>query len=477
MKTQKIAGSIFAAILGGIIALFIYSTFIDKKDNFILSEQPKPVRFTNLPDNFNAEHFDFTFAAENTVHAVVHVMTQSIVEQVYRNPLYEFFYGDKLKDYQPVVGFGSGVIISNDGYIVTNNHVIDNSKEIFITLNDNRKYEAKLIGADPSTDLAVLKIDEKDLPFITYGNSDDIKVGEWVLAVGNPYNLTSTVTAGIVSAKGRNLGIVQDQYRIESFIQTDAALNRGNSGGALVNIKGELIGVNTAIISPSGGYAGNSFAIPVTIVKKVVADIVEFGEVQRALLGVIISDVDAEKAKELKLDKVVGVHIDDLRKGGAAEDAGIHVGDIIIKVNDLEIKNVAELQENISKFRPNDVVNVTVIRNNKRKQFEVTLRNMYGDTKLVDSNERFILLGATFKNLEPSDKSELRIKNGVKIDKIGSGKFKDAGIKEGFIITKINNRPVYDMAELKMLIESSDGGIYIEGVYPNGVTAYYAFGM
>ncbi|MBN1181989.1 MAG: trypsin-like peptidase domain-containing protein [Bacteroidales bacterium] len=477
MRAKKILTPVLSAFLGGILALLIYSQFISTNNKVYISEQANPVRYANLPASFTTDVFDFTLAAENTVHGVVHVMTQSVIENAYRNPLYEFFYGDNYSEKQPVLGFGSGVIISNDGYIVTNNHVIANSDKILVTLNDNRKYEAKLVGTDPSTDLAVLKIDEKDLPFIPYGDSENIKIGQWVLAVGNPYNLTSSVTAGIISAKGRNLGIVEDQYRIESFIQTDAALNKGNSGGALVNTNGELIGINTAIISPSGGYSGNSFAIPVSIVKKVVADIIEYGEVQRAVLGVIITDVDADIAKGLKLDNVSGVHVDDLRKGGAAADAGIVKEDVIVAINNVEIKNVAELQEQISKYRPNDQISVTVIRDSKRKQFNVTLRNMYGDTNLVDSSQGVLVLGAKLEEATSGERVKLKIKNGVKIIDLDNGKFKDAGIKEGFIILRINNEVVNKPADVKTLLENTQGGVYIEGIYPNGVVAYYAFGM
>ena len=477
MKVKKILTPVLSAFLGGLIAMFSYSLIEKNSQKVVIADQDKPVQYANLPANFSTDVFDFTLAAENTVHGVVHVMTQSVIENAYRNPLYEFFYGDTYTEKQPVLGFGSGVIISNDGYIVTNNHVIANSDKIFVTLNDNRKYEAKLIGTDPSTDLAVIKIDETNLPFIPYGDSEEIKIGQWVLAVGNPYNLTSSVTAGIISAKGRNLGIVEDQYRIESFIQTDAALNKGNSGGALVNTNGELIGINTAIISPSGGYSGNSFAIPVTIVKKVVADIIEYGEVQRAVLGVIITDIDAEIAKKLKLDAVSGVHVDELRKDGAAADAGILKEDVIIAINNLDVKNVAELQEQISKFRPNDQVTVTVIRDNKKKQFSVTLRNMYGDTKLIDSSKGVLVLGAKLEEATSNERVKLKIKNGVKITDLENGKFKDAGIKEGFIILRINNQVVNNPTEVKALLEGAEGGIYIEGIYSNGVVAYYAFGM
>jgi Do/DeqQ family serine protease len=401
----------------------------------------------------------------------------SLSRETYRNPIYEFFYGDRYREPEPVLGFGSGVIISDDGYIVTNNHVVENSEKISITLNDKREFDAKLIGFDPSTDLALLKINANDLPHIEYGNSDNLKIGEWVLAVGNPFNITSTVTAGIVSAKGKNLGIIQDNYRIESFIQTDAAVNRGNSGGALVNIRGELVGINTAIVSPSGGYAGISFAIPVSIVQKVISDLIEFGAVQRAFLGVTISEVTSNLVKEKGLDKIEGVYVTDVRAGGAAKTTGIAAGDIILKINDVDVSSPAELTEQVNRYRPGDKVTVLIKRNGKTKQFEVTLRNLQGDTKVVKSATYDTILGAKLVELDSNEKKELGIGNGVKVSELSTGKLRAEGVREGFIITRINNKSVETVEEVRKILESSKGGIYIEGIYPNGVVAYYAFGL
>lgn len=299
-------------------------------------------------------------------------------------------------------GFGSGVILSDDGYIVTNNHVIEEAQNIKVILNDKREFDARLIGTDPSTDIALLKIDTEGLPFLTYGNSDELKLGEWVLAVGNPFNLTSTVTAGIVSARARNIGINTDQMAIESFIQTDAAVNPGNSGGALVNQSGKLVGINSAIASRTGSYAGYSFAVPVSIVKKVVDDLKEFGEVQRALLGVNIQDVNQEIAEDLNLSTVNGVYVAGVTENGAARDAGIREEDVIISVQGDQVRTSAELQEKISQFRPGDDVKVGVLRDGERKQFTVTLRNKHGDTQIV--RDRSSYLGADFEEVSNSEK-------------------------------------------------------------------------
>jgi len=474
MKAKKIIGVALIAIIGGLVAVFVYSKVIGEKEKLVPVREVQRIQFAKMQEDFDDNQFNFTYAAEKTIHTVVHVKTQSQRERYYRNPLHDFFYGDRYTEPQPVLGFGSGVIVSIDGYIVTNNHVIENSDYIEVVLNDRRSYEAELVGADPSTDVALLKIDEKNLPYISYGNSDDLKIGEWVLAVGNPYNMTSTVTAGIVSAKARNLNILTDQFPIESYIQTDAAVNRGNSGGALVNTRGELVGINSAIQSPTGAYSGNSFAIPVNIVKKIVADIIEFGEVQRAILGVTIEEVTAKLAEEKKLDEIEGVYINGMREDGAAKDAGIEVGDVIIKINDIYVNQVPELQEQISKFRPNDKVNVTIKRRNNLKQFKVTLRNMQGDTRIIRSDEIISVLGAKFEELTDKNKRSLGIKHGLKIVDLESGKFKDGGIKKGFVITSIQGKPVDEIMDIQKIINSRKKGVdfEVEGLYPGGRYMY-----
>lgn len=475
MKIKNVLSTFVVAVFGGVIAVFAYSKLVPQEERIIETVIERPVGFASLPGDANGM-VNFVPAAQHSIEAVVHVKTQT--ERDAYNPLLDFFYGDQYSRTQPIVGFGSGVIISKDGYIVTNNHVVEGSDNISVTLNDKREFKVKLIGTDPSTDLALLKIEEdKEFEFIPWGNSDELKVGEWVLAVGNPFNLTSTVTAGIVSAKGKNIGIIQDQYRMESFIQTDAAVNRGNSGGALVNINGELVGINTAILSPSGGFAGISFAVPVSIVKKIVQDLIEFGAVQRAILGVSIQDINAELMKEKGLDAIDGVYVSGVREEGAAKVSGIVEGDVILKVNDVAVNSSAELQEQVSRYRPNDKVKVEVKRNGKTKLFDVTLRNLQGSTEVVKLDEFDEVLGARFSELTSKDKSKFKVKTGVKITELNAGKLRAEGVKEGFVITKVNNQRVASVSDLKRIIKNTSGGVYIEGVYPEGVVAYYAFGL
>jgi serine protease Do len=474
MRFKNIFSALIIAIVGGLIAVFVYSKFFAGSETVVHEIVNQPVDFAKFSAD-DMSSLNFVEAAKHSIEAVVHVKTESVSNSY--NPILEFFYGDKYHQKQPVLGFGSGVIISADGYIVTNNHVVDGSNKVSVTLNDKREFTAKIIGTDPSTDLALLKIKASDLQYISWGNSDELQVGEWVLAVGNPFNLTSTVTAGIVSAKGKNIGIIQDQYRMESFIQTDAAVNRGNSGGALVNIKGELVGINTAIISPSGGYAGISFAIPVSMVQKVVKDLIEYGTVQRAVLGVSIQEVTAELAKEKKIDKIEGVIVTEVRSDGAAKDAGIEIDDIIIAINGVNVNNPGELQEQVSKYRPNDKITVTVKRDGKTKQFDVTLRNLQGSTSIVRSGEFNETLGARFEELTKQEKTKLGIKNGVKVVELTAGKLRAEGVQEGFIITQMNNEVVNTPDDITRIISSIRGGVYIEGIYPNGTVSYYAFGL
>ncbi|WP_297100297.1 trypsin-like peptidase domain-containing protein, partial [uncultured Draconibacterium sp.] len=381
-KVGRISLTFLLVIAGAFVGVWAYSTFFDKPQVVTVKEE-QAARFVNYPADSEQQLPDLTFAAEKSIHAVVHIATKSVRTGQWSsgNPFLDEFFGLQRQQPQVQQGFGSGVIMSDDGFIITNNHVIEDAQEIKVILNDKREFDARLVGTDPSTDIALLKIEANDLPYLTYGNSDNLKLGEWVLAVGNPFNLTSTVTAGIISSQGRNLGINQDQYRIESFIQTDAAVNPGNSGGALVNQQGNLVGINTAIASRTGSYTGYSFAVPVSIVKKVVKDLKEFGEVQRALLGVNIGDVNAEIAEELNLDKVEGVYIGGVVANGAANEAGIKEEDVIISVDGDKVKTAAELQEKVSQYRPGDNVDIVVIRDNEKKQFTVTLRNKHGDTE------------------------------------------------------------------------------------------------
>lgn len=479
MKNKRIAGTALTAVIAAMIAVFTYAQWFQPEQDVVTVPSRQDVQYASLPSADQQGAVDFTFAAEKAVNSVVHVKTQAIREETYSgNPFYEYFFGEKgLSQRQPVRGFGSGVIVSEDGYIITNNHVIDKMDEIEVVLNDKRTFSAEVIGTDPNTDLALLKIDMEDLPFLEYGNSDRLKLGEWVLAVGNPYNLTSTVTAGIISAKARNINILREQFAIESFIQTDAAVNPGNSGGALVNLNGELMGINTAIASRTGAYSGNSFAVPVSIVKKVINDLKEYGIVQRAFLGVTIQDVTQELADENNIDELSGVYVNGLSEGGAAKDAGIKAGDIILRVNNVPVNSVSQLQEQISKFRPNDEVEVLVKRNGKEKLFEVTLRNMSGDTDIVTVDESLSLLGASFEPVSEDEKEKLGITHGVQVVSLKAGKLLKAGVREGLIITKINNQDIHSVSDIKQIVENVAGGVYIEGIYPDGLIAYYAFGM
>ena len=474
MNAKRFFGSMLLAIAGGIAAVLIY-TAIDQKEPTYIVQEPPGMQYVNLPSAESIAPTNFIVAAETAVDAVVHVKTKAYRE-ISGNPFYDFFFGYRDDgEQQPVLGYGSGVILTSDGYIVTNNHVIEGSEEVEVILNDKRSFDAEILGTDPNTDLAVLKIRGNSLPFLRFGNSDNLRLGEWVLAIGNPYNLTSTVTAGIVSAKARNINILHGQeLSIESFIQTDAAVNPGNSGGALVNTNGDLVGINAAIASRTGAFTGYSFAIPVSIVKKVVEDVIEYGAVQRAILGVVIVELDADAAKKNNIDDIAGVLVTGLRQNGAANDAGIEIDDVITAVNGVRVNSPAELQEQVSRYRPNDKISVTINRKNRVIQMDIVLRNLEGGTGIVEKQEAVSALGASFEELTSSEKRNLGIKNGVRVVDITSGKFRSKGIKEGFVITQINNHSVNSPDDITRIVERSEEGIYIEGIYPDGLIAYYA---
>jgi len=436
---------------------------------------------SNMPTYFtSATPTEFTSAAEKCIDGVVHVKTTYTQQGGQRDysDLFEYFFGvpNQPMRTEPQQASGSGVIISKDGYIVTNNHVIENSTSIEVVLNDRRTYEATLVGRDPQTDIALLKIDADNLTVIPFGDSDNLKVGEWVMAIGNPFNLTSTVTSGIVSAKARNLNILERKGAIESFIQTDAAVNPGNSGGALVNTEGQLVGINTAIFSQTGNFAGYAFAVPTSIVKKVISDLMEYGTVQRALLGVMISDVTPEIAKENNLPKINGVYVNGVSDLSAAADAGIEKGDIILAINDKSTNTIAELQEAVSQFRPGNTATVKFSRNGDIRTAQVTFKNQDNNTD-VTTRKAMDLLGASFEQLSKEDLRELDLPYGVQVTDLQSGKMMSAGIRKGFIITQINNTPIKDVDDIEKIISNTKGGVYIEGEYPNGRPAYYAFGM
>ncbi|WP_372642658.1 trypsin-like peptidase domain-containing protein [Ancylomarina sp.] len=475
MNFKMFLGRLLTAIVGGLIAVSIFIYLEDREAN--RSEIPTSTdsKFANVT-HVDTKLVDLTYAAELSVKSVVHVKTQ--YEGQSSGSIYDFFFGNRRSYHsQPIFGAGSGVIISDDGYIVTNNHVVRKSDRIEVVLYDKRSYVAKLIGQDASTDLALLKIKGKDFPKMEIGDSDSLKLGEWVLAVGNPFNLTSTVTAGIISAKSRNIGIMGGRMSIESFLQTDAAVNPGNSGGALVNSKGQLVGINTAIESRTGSYSGYSFAIPESIFKKIIADLKKYGEVQRAFLGVTIRSIDADLAGKLKLDAISGVYIDGVNENGAADKAGIRSGDVIIEIDNKKTNTSSELQERISQYAPGDKINILVKRKGKKKHFDLTLRNMIGSTQLINDNQ-IDLLGAKFQKISKIDMYTQGIPYGMRVIKLVDGKLKRAGIKEGYIIISINNKPISsedDIRKALSLIE--DEGIFISGIYPNGLHKYYAFSL
>ena len=445
----------------------------------------KEVSYSNMP---TTDADAFVSASENTINSVVHVTTKVVRTQVQRDPFYEFFYGPgtgnrEFKQYGS--GSGSGVIVSSQGYIVTNNHVIEDAAEIEVILNDNSKYTATVVGTDPSTDIAVLKIEADNLKAIPLGNSDDLHIGEWVLAVGNPFNLTSTVTAGIVSAKARNINLLSDRSRntavpIESFIQTDAAVNPGNSGGALVNIKGELIGINTAIASQTGSYSGYSFAVPVNLVNKVMRDIIDFGVVQRAFLGVQIADINQELKETNKLPSTKGIFITGVTENGGADKAGIKKNWVITKIGSKEVNSVAELQEEIGRRRPGDKVSLT-LRNSDNEEVikEVLLRSADGETSLKTKDEmsKTSALGASFAELTDKEKKELNVAYGVKIKTLEPGKLKSAGLVEGDVITTVNQKPCESVEKLTTFLNAAKGGVYLEIVNSSGKKDYIAFGI
>lgn len=472
---------IVSGVIGGFMGIVLYASFTKNTSNS--DNQNIPGKLANYTvEKVELPTFDFSYIAEKINSTVVHVKTKTEASQrelgIPKNhPFYEFFepYGYNM----PRMGSGSGVIISEDGYIVTNNHVIDKADEIQVSLNDKRSFDAKVIGRDPQTDLAVIKIDAEDLPFLNYGNSDNLKVGEWVLAIGNPFNLNSTITAGIVSAKARNINLLNREYSIESFIQTDAAINPGNSGGALVNISGQLVGINTAIASRSGAYEGYAFAIPSNLVTKVVEDIMEFGKVQRGYLGIRISEVTEEIADEEKLDKIMGVYVFGVMENSAAEKAGLKKGDIITKINDKEVNSTPELQEFVSRNRPGDEINVTYIRKGKENNVVAKLRDQKGNTEIMDVEESEVedMLEAEFEELSYKELREMGIPNGVKVTKLYNGKFKDAGIPKGFVITRIDKQKIEDIDDIYAIVKDAKDGILIEGVNPDGSKGYYGLGI
>ncbi len=469
------------SLTGGIAGSAIYSNI--SFENEVIAKKVQSVKVIERVQGI-ASSTDFSIAAEEAIHSVVHVKT-SVEQGYYYNPFKDFFFGFGQSQPQAtpriVQSSGSGVIISEDGYIVTNNHVVENAKEVKVSLNDNREFSAEIIGVDPTTDLAVLKIDANKLPLLSFGNSDKVKLGEWVLAVGNPFNLTSTVTAGIISAKGRNINIIDDKSAIEAFIQTDAAVNPGNSGGALINTTGQLIGINTAISTRSGSYEGYSFAVPANIVRKVVDDMLKYGTVQRAYLGVNIIDVNQNLAEEKSLEANQGVYISEVTDNGAAKEAGIEKGDIITKAGGKEIHKSSELLEVIGSRRPGDNLKVSILRGKKKKQFDIILRNRNGNTDMLKKQDidSKLSLGATFETLSDEQKNRYGIRSGLIISEVGDGKLAKAGVPNGFILTRLNNKAVNSQKEVEEIVKSlnSGDGILLQGYRSDGRPDYFAFGL
>ena len=422
---------------------------------------------------------DFVAAAERTVEAVVHVKTTAERVQNYYNPFNDLFFGrPSTPEKFEVEGSGSGVILTEDGYIVTNNHVIKGAKTIVVTTSNNDEYEAELIGADPTTDIALLKIEGNALTKVDVANSDKVRLGQWVLAVGNPFNLTSTVTAGIISAKGRDINIIDEQSAIESFLQTDAAVNPGNSGGALVNTAGELVGINTAISSRSGSFEGYSFAVPANLMLKVVNDLKEYGRVQRAFIGINYNEVTAALSEELNLEVNKGVYVANVISEGAADDAGITKGDVIINVNGKSIASGADLTEALGQRRPGEKLSVVVNRSGKNKAFEVVLKNKLGTTEMLTKEEELLRnFGAELEELSSTDKRRLGLRYGIRVSKILGGRFQKAGIPKDFIIVKLNNVYVENVESFERLVRQFNpgDGVLIQGFEPNGKANYYAF--
>ena len=487
-KRNLIVAMMFSSIFGGLVAILGYSVIAPPQSTIQpTSEAANPVALTNYvfdsSDFVVPEGLNFVFAAKNATPSVVHIRTKYEAGMRANNPFNDFFkdyFGDRYerRGYGQSMGAGSGVIISEDGYIVTNNHVVDNASEIEVVLNDNRSYEAQIVGVDESTDLAVIKVDQNNLPAVKYGNSESINIGEWVLAIGNPYEFRSTVTAGIVSAKGRNINILGGGTSIESFIQTDAAVNPGNSGGALVNLNGDLVGINTAIASPSGAFAGYSFAVPVTLVKKVVDDLVEYGKVQRALLNIAITDVNAQVAERFDLDVLRGVYVSGVNDGGAADRAGIEEGDVIVAIDGKAVNNVAQLQEAVAIKRPGDKIKVKFMRDGDNQEVEATLRNMDNTFAVVEAKDEFEIEGATFSEVSASVQEQLDIDGGVQITELRDGKWKEIRMREGFIITNIDNEDIENLKDLQDYFRNPRrDGILIEGVYPDGTKAHYGLGL
>ena len=466
---------LLSALVAGITAFSVVKIVPEKEQLDSPTTSVENFRKNKLEQS---DYPDFTFAAESSVNAVVYVKVTVRDQQPELPSLLDFFFGYEGESKpREIQGSGSGVIIRQDGYIVTNNHVIDGATKIEVTLNNNKTYMAELVGTDPATDIALLKVKAENLPTVPFGDSDKLRLGEWVIAIGSPYDLRSTITAGIVSAKGRSMPNHSGEFKIESFIQTDAAVNPGNSGGALVTKNGELVGINTAIISKTGSYAGYSFAVPVNIVKKIINDLMDFGNVKRAILGITMQEITEEISNELKLSSLNGVYIREVAKGSAANKAGVKEDDVLVQIDDTKITNSASVQEKINSFSPGDKATLVVIRNGEKKVLNVEFTDSLAQNGTVSKDGDVMFYGANLSKLSKERKEDLDVKFGVEITDLNPGKMMDSGVTEGFIILYVNEIPVKEPKDILDIAKKSKRSIFIEGVSANGRASYFGFGL
>jgi Do/DeqQ family serine protease len=482
MKLKHVFLIVAISIATSLLSIWGYGTWLRNQSVSIQNDGKVPINYAGF---FNKDAPsgipDFTAAATSSTPTVVHIKTKikgTTVSSKNRNPFgdpfgdedpfFQFFGGPRSYSVPDQQASGSGVIMSSDGYIITNNHVIDGASEINVTLSNRKSYKATVVGTDPNTDLAVIKIGATNLPYMLFGNSDDVKLGQWVLAVGYPLNLDVTVTAGIVSAKARSIGINKSDRAIESFIQTDAAVNPGNSGGALINTEGELIGINSAIASPTGSYAGYSYAIPVNIVKKAVNDLIKFGAVQRAYIGINYApeSLSDEQKKQMGVKDGPGIFVTGVATDGAAKAAGIEKGDFITKLNDVDISSSSELQEQVARYKPGDKISITYVRNGKENTTNITLKNKVGNYEVVKTETSFDNLGGELVTIDKETARKNDITGGVQVRKLGDGILKNTRIQEGFIITSVDGQDVNTIDDLKNILNNSNGTVRLEGVYP-----------
>lgn len=485
--------TVVLSVLFSVLAAYgvVKAATVNEGDNVTRTENGTVTKTVNLAQS---DYPDLTYAAEAAVDAVVYVEVTVTQQYQMTDPFFRFFFGDEGPQTREQQGSGSGVIIRPDGYIVTNNHVVANATKVQVTLNNNKVYDAKVIGTDPATDVALIKIDAQGLPTLPFGDSDQLRLGEWVLAVGSPlgYQLRSTITAGIVSAKGRSMAHDPRERKnggiqIESFIQTDAAVNPGNSGGALVNKTGELVGINTAIVSQTGAYSGYSFAVPVNIVKKVVEDLIDFGSVKRAVLGIAMSDLSEGLAKNLKYDSVddmlkklklsspEGVYITEVAKGSSADKAGMKEGDVIVAIDGTDVKSGSAVLVKVNTFHPGDKAKVKIIRDGKEKELEVTFQGSSTENGTVVGDGEIAFFGTTLKEASKETLAKFGLKKGVEVTSVGSGKMLEAGASEGMVITYVNDQPVGTPQDVLNIAKSAKRAVYIEGVTANGRKAFFGF--